>query len=132
MAVAPVVEIVRVSIKNAESRKAAEQVWERMCKFLTEGHERRIVVTYGASLNLEECIIVGILGWPSSEVSIWNPFQPVEFGMRTNTKKEQSTVSKEAAFTEGLDSLRSLGEVSQIIVDVSPLALPALQGASET
>jgi hypothetical protein len=68
-AVAPVVEIVRVSITNAESRKAAEQVWEKMSQFLIEGYERHIAVTYGTSLNLEESVIVGILGWPSFEVS---------------------------------------------------------------
>lgn len=69
-AVAPVVEIVRVSITDGESSTAAEQVWERLSQFLTEGHERSIAVTYGKSLNLEECVIVGILGWPSSEVRL--------------------------------------------------------------
>lgn len=67
-AVAPVVEIVRVSITNAESGKVAEKVWESMSQFLTEGHEQRIAITFGKSLNLEECVIVGMLGWPNSEV----------------------------------------------------------------
>lgn len=53
-------------------------------------------------------------------------FLAAESGILTNTDQERSTVSKETAFTEGLASLRSLGEVSQIIVDIGPLALPAL------
>lgn len=70
VAIAPVVEVVRVTIKNPESSKAAQQVWEKMSQFLIDGQQKRIDVTYGKSLNLECCVIVGMLGWPSLEVRL--------------------------------------------------------------
>ena len=128
VAIAPIVEVIRVSITDAESSKTAEQVWKRISKFLEEGHERNVTLAYGKSLNLEGYVIVGILGWVSAEVRLANLgiFLSLEFEMFADIDQQRSKVSQETEFTEALTSLKSLGDVSQIIVDVAPIDIPAL------
>ncbi|KAJ5579796.1 uncharacterized protein N7459_005781 [Penicillium hispanicum] len=106
---APVVEIIRVPVSDAESVKAAERAWEGLSEFLVEQPANKGTVTYGKSLNLEGELFAGIIGWASAE--------------------DRSEISKQEKFQQGLSSLGSLGEVSHIMVDASPMDLPVLQEA---
>ena len=77
---APVLEIIRVPVSDVQSIEAAERIWERLSRFLAEYTPgKNPLVTYGKSLNLEEGLFVGIVGWSSSEVSSSIRFSGLEF-----------------------------------------------------
>ncbi|KAJ5646532.1 hypothetical protein N7490_002904 [Penicillium lividum] len=98
--IAPVVEIFRLGVSGSEAIQAAQKTWEDLSQALF--HSGRLApVTQGKSLNLEGNVVVGILGWASIEAH--------EEG------------AQDVAFVEALASLRLLGELSQIIVDVAPV-----------
>lgn len=65
-ATAPVTAILRTSIKDSSNKEAAERVWNELVKDI--GSEAK-GVTHGASVNLEEKLYLGVLGWESMEVS---------------------------------------------------------------
>ncbi|KAK9427289.1 hypothetical protein V1505DRAFT_380646 [Lipomyces doorenjongii] len=97
-----VVEIIRLTVQGAESIGVVAQAWDK----ISELYGKRINMTYGTSLNLETSLFVAILGWASSE--------------------ERSAISKETAFLDGFNSLKSLAEASQLIVDVAAVDLPSV------
>lgn len=72
---AHVVEVIRVSVANAEDASASLQVWGQISRHLTEKHGKGVSVTYGKSSNLEKDVVVGIIGWQNTEVRLDN-FRP--------------------------------------------------------
>ena len=65
---APVVEIFRVSVSGLEKIQAAQDAWKEMSQNRATESQHAVPVTYGGSTNLEQSVVVGILGWESSEV----------------------------------------------------------------
>lgn len=70
-AAAPIVEVIRVAVEGSQDHKLAEDIWQRISQTLIQRDEST-AVTYGGSLNLEARVIVGIIGWTSTEVLIIN------------------------------------------------------------
>jgi hypothetical protein len=64
-ATAPLTIIVRTTIKDPGNREAAGKVWSGLVKDI--GGEAK-GFTHGASVNLEEELYLGVLGWESMEV----------------------------------------------------------------
>ncbi|KAJ5923559.1 hypothetical protein N7454_008804 [Penicillium verhagenii] len=100
--VAPVVEIFRLEVTSSENTQAALKAWEVLSQALSS-KGKLVPVTYGKSLNLDGDVVVGILGWASTEHG-----------------------SNEVVFVEALSVLRSLGELSQILVDIDPVEVSSL------
>lgn len=65
---AAVVEIIRVGVSNPKDTEASLQAWGKISRFLASKEGFQAHVTYGKSLNLEEEIVVGIIGWLSFDV----------------------------------------------------------------
>ncbi|KAJ5093201.1 hypothetical protein N7456_009062 [Penicillium angulare] len=97
---APVLEIIRLTISDSEKVKEAQESWK---VFSEEGGP---AVVSGHSLNLEGNVVVGMLGWASTEA--------------------RETGTKDKTFQTALESLSVLGELSRIIVEVAPMELSAL------
>ncbi|KAJ6187245.1 hypothetical protein N7519_002153 [Penicillium mononematosum] len=102
VASAPVVEITRVELENPKSVEGALRTWERISHFLASTGVKASVL-YGRSSNLDEDIVMGTIGWSNLE--------------------DRSRVSHEEAFAEALDTLQTLGEVSNITIDVDAMEL---------
>ncbi|KAJ5267565.1 hypothetical protein N7478_010373 [Penicillium angulare] len=106
VAVAPVVEIIRLIISDSEKVKEAQESWKVFSgEGATNGQVAPTVVS-GHSLNLEGNVVVGMLGWASTEA--------------------RETGLKDKAFETALESLSLLGDLSRIIVEVDPMELSAL------
>ncbi|KAJ5928599.1 hypothetical protein N7466_007555 [Penicillium verhagenii] len=103
--VAPVVEIFRLELTGSESVQVAQKAWENLSQTLSITG-KSVPVTWGNSLNLDGDVVVGILGWASTE--------------------DHEHGTDEVAFVEALRSLRSLGELSQILVDIDPVEVSSL------
>ncbi|KAJ5119058.1 hypothetical protein N7448_010766 [Penicillium atrosanguineum] len=99
----PIVEIIQARISKPDHIDASLKAWEKL-----SGHvaERQTTVTYGKSLNLENYVVAGIIGWQGL--------------------KEYSEGSQDERFLEALDSLKSLGEISRITVEVEAIELEPL------
>ncbi|KAJ5538649.1 hypothetical protein N7494_008128 [Penicillium frequentans] len=100
---ASVVEILRVTVPNSENVEEALQVWEKASRHLANNGQGTASVTYGKSRNLDKDVVVGIIGWKTSE--------------------EQQYMSQDKIWSETLESLKSLGKLSQIIVDIDVMDL---------
>ncbi|KAJ5909553.1 hypothetical protein N7504_004196 [Penicillium tannophilum] len=100
---ASIVELIRVTLPNSENVEEGLQVWEKASRHLASNGEGTASVTYGKSKNLDKDVVVGIIGWRSS--------------------KEQQDMSQDKIWSETLESLKSLGKVSQIIVDIDVMDL---------
>ncbi|KAJ5998538.1 hypothetical protein N7451_006348 [Penicillium sp. IBT 35674x] len=100
---ASMVEIVRVTVSSSENVEEGLQVWEKASRYLASNGEGTTSVTYGKSKNLDKDVVVCIIGWQSS--------------------KEQQDMSQDKIWSETLESLKSLGTLSQIIVDVDVMDL---------
>ncbi|KAJ5797549.1 uncharacterized protein N7503_006845 [Penicillium pulvis] len=100
---ASMVEIIRVTLPNSEDVEEGLQVWEKACRHLASNGESTASVTYGKSKNLDKDVVVGIIGW--------------------QTSKEQQDMSQDEVWSGTLESLKSLGKVSQIIVDIDVMDL---------
>lgn len=66
---APVVEVIRVGVSNADNVEASLQAWENISRYLAAKHGEKVSITYGKSSNLENDVVAGIVGWQSLEVS---------------------------------------------------------------
>ncbi|KAJ6098347.1 hypothetical protein N7499_002721 [Penicillium canescens] len=100
---APVVEIIRVMVSSSENSEESLQVWENISRHLAGNGEGTTSVTYGKSSNLGKEVIMGIIGWQSL--------------------KEYHDMSRKEIWSETLDSLKSLGKVSQITVGIEAMDL---------
>ncbi|KAJ5549363.1 hypothetical protein N7513_006597 [Penicillium frequentans] len=100
---ASVVEILRVTVPNSENVEEALQVWEKASRHLANNGQGTASVTYGKSRNLDKDVVVGIIGWKTSE--------------------EQQYMSQDKIWSETLESLKSLGKLSQIVVDIDVMDL---------
>lgn len=65
---APVVEIFRVNVSGPEKIQAAQDAWKELSQVRATESQNAVPVTYGESTNLGESVVVGILGWQSTEV----------------------------------------------------------------
>ena len=65
-ATAPLTAILRTSIKGSEQKEAVNKVWRELVKDIGGEAEG---VTHGASVNLDEELYLGVLGWGSMAVS---------------------------------------------------------------
>lgn len=63
---ASVVEILRLYVSIPEDVLASTQLWDQFAQILKTRH---VPVTYGSSTNLENNVVVAILGWSSEDVS---------------------------------------------------------------
>lgn len=92
ISLAPVVEIIRVPVSDAESSKVAERSWEGLSRVLA-GQPSKNQTMHGKSLNLEQDLFVGIVGWASPEVSpltesrVKSLLIPARNGLRYSSKK---------------------------------------------
>ncbi|KAJ6096079.1 hypothetical protein N7486_006825 [Penicillium sp. IBT 16267x] len=103
---ASMVEIIRVSVSNSENVDESLQVWEKASRHLAGNGEGTTSVTYGKSSNLEKDVVLGIIGWENL--------------------KEHHDMSQKKIWSETLECLKSLGEVSQITVSIEAMDLGAL------
>jgi hypothetical protein len=62
------IEIFRVTISNARAGEAALQSWEKISQKANETYGDKVFVTYGKSQNLDDEVVVGIIGWKDPEV----------------------------------------------------------------
>ena len=62
---ASVVEIVRLSVSSPEKVLASTQAWDQLAQILKAKYTP---ITYGTSTNLENSVVVGIIGWSGEEV----------------------------------------------------------------
>jgi hypothetical protein len=64
----PIVEIIRTSISNSENVDASLKTWEKLSGHLARKDGYQASVAYGKSLNLENDVVAGIIGWQGSKV----------------------------------------------------------------
>lgn len=57
------IEIFRMTVSNAETGEAALQIWETVSQKAKETYGEKVSVTYGKSQNLDDEVVVGIMGW---------------------------------------------------------------------
>ncbi|KAH8429756.1 putative quinol monooxygenase [Aspergillus melleus] len=100
---ASVVEIVRLSVSSPEQVVASTQAWGQLARSLNAKHTP---MTYGTSTNLENSVVVGIIGWSSEET--------------------RSQIVEEPVCVEALRSLQRLGTLNNIVVAVDAMDLPPL------
>jgi hypothetical protein len=64
------VEIVRVSVSSSENVEQCLQVWEKLSRdlALAGNGESTTSVTHGKSSNLENDVVMGIIGWQNGKV----------------------------------------------------------------
>ncbi|KAJ5679761.1 hypothetical protein N7462_008005 [Penicillium macrosclerotiorum] len=103
---ANLVEIIRLGVSSSENVEQSLQVWEKASRNLGGNGESTTSVTYGRSSNLEKNVIMGIIGWQNV--------------------KEHHDISQKKIWSETLESLKSLGEVSQITVNIEAMNLSVL------
>ncbi|KAJ5190982.1 uncharacterized protein N7498_009967 [Penicillium cinerascens] len=100
---AAVVEIIRVGVSNSKDTEASLQAWRKISHFLASKEGAQAHVTFGKSLNLEEEIFVGIIGWLNFD--------------------DRIRVSQEGEFVDALNTLKSFGDVSNITVGIDAMEL---------
>ncbi|KAK1142073.1 hypothetical protein N8T08_008155 [Aspergillus melleus] len=100
---ASVVEIVRLSVSSPEQVIASTQAWDQLAQILKAKHKP---ITYGTSTNLENSVVVGVIGWSSEET--------------------RSQIVQEPVCVEALQSLQHLGTLNHIVVAVDAMDLPPL------
>jgi hypothetical protein len=64
---ASLVEIIRVGASNSENVEETLQLWEKATRHLNLNGDGT-TFTYGKSLNLEEDVIMAVIGWQNLEV----------------------------------------------------------------
>ncbi|KAJ5225325.1 hypothetical protein N7468_006550 [Penicillium chermesinum] len=92
----PVVEIYRVSVAS-DKVSEARAAWEDSVQKLNAKAGVKAKLTHGKSLNLQEDVVLGILGWESLE--------------------ERDNATDDPEFMAGLDRLRALGNLSEAVVE---------------
>ena len=122
---APVIEIISVSIQSPEAAGTAVKAWNTISQVVIEERSKNHVL-HGTSTNLENSLFVGIVGWASPEVSLFTERWKCA---TADINKERALVFNQESFQSGLKILSALGDVSRVVVEVSPLDLPALQEA---
>lgn len=65
---APVIEIISVSIQSPEAAGTAVKAWNTISQVVIEERSKNHVL-HGTSTNLDNSLFVGIVGWASPEVS---------------------------------------------------------------
>lgn len=120
-------EIYRVSVKDSAGVSEARGIWEATMRKLGEKANVQAKLVHGKSLNLDEDTVLGLLGWSSLEVShssfnfLHKQIIPLLIKLANTTKQERDRAIKDLSFVEGLDTLRSLGKMSQAVVEVDTL-----------
>ncbi|KAJ5671179.1 hypothetical protein N7507_000306, partial [Penicillium longicatenatum] len=99
---ASLVEIIRVGVSNSENVEETLRVWEKATRHLNLNGDGT-TFTYGKSLNLEEDVIMAVIGWQNLQ--------------------EQRDMSENKIWLEILESFKSLGKVSQITVEIEAMDL---------
>ncbi|PLB50912.1 hypothetical protein P170DRAFT_463963 [Aspergillus steynii IBT 23096] len=100
---AAVVEIIRLSVSDAANVETAVHTWEVISRLISD---KRNTVNYGTSTNLENIVVVGIIGWESSEA--------------------QAQTTQDWKYVEAIDALRSLGAVNRLTVGIDPMELSSM------
>lgn len=141
---APFVEILRLVVSKDKDLEPAQQAFKAVFQSLKDHeHGHDVALVTGESLNLDDHVIVGILGRSSFEVSCLlsrisrrsgltrTPSQTQEFE-HGHSRKEQlytSLYSDESPSINNppvkgaLSTLESFGELSHIVVDVDEVEL---------
>ncbi|OOQ90589.1 hypothetical protein PEBR_03767 [Penicillium brasilianum] len=98
------IEVIRVTVPSAENAKAALEIWEKISLKAKARFGDKVGITYGKSQNLDEEVIAGIIGWSRPEDCV----QATEAGV----------------LADFFQSLRELGDLSHITVELGAMELP--------
>ncbi|CEJ60716.1 hypothetical protein PMG11_09279 [Penicillium brasilianum] len=99
------IEIFRVAVPNAKNAETVLQTWKHISQKAKERYGDKAAVTYGKSQNLEQEVVAGIIGWSELEDCVPN--------------------NQESVLVDSLESMKSLGELSNITVAIEAMDLPS-------
>ncbi|KAI9040313.1 uncharacterized protein KD926_008403 [Aspergillus affinis] len=102
---ASIVETFRLSVSSPEHVATSMEAWDRFVQIIKAKHTP---ITYGTSTNLENDVVVGIIGWSSEET--------------------RSRIVQDPEYAEALRSLQRLGTLNQIVVDIDAMNLAPPSG----
>ena len=111
---AGVPEVVQVVVRNEDDVVKADSAWAQIAGAVGGAAAEPV---YGKSINLEEDVFTGLLGWSSFEVCMRND----ALVNRLTRTKARSGIVDEPTFKDGLADLKSIGDVTQMIAQLEEM-----------